>query len=61
MVILEAWALWLNRKRGVFDSATPSLATAQHSFKEELSLAASLVLTDQKLQKLFFGRGEMLV
>jgi hypothetical protein len=60
MVILEAWALWLHRKR-VFDSVTPSLATAQHSFKEELSLAASLVLTAQKLQELFFGRGEMLV
>jgi len=29
MVILEAWALWLNRKRGVFDSATPS--QQQHS------------------------------
>jgi hypothetical protein len=37
-----------HRKR-VFDSVIPSLATAQHSFKEESSLAASLVLTAQKL------------
>jgi hypothetical protein len=61
MVILGEWTLWLHRERGVFDSATPSLATTQHSFKEELSFGASLVLTTQKLQELFFGCGQMLV
>jgi hypothetical protein len=48
MVILGAWASWLHRKRGIFDTCGPSLVKAQqqHSFKEKLrlSVGASLML-----------------
>jgi len=59
MVILGSWTLRLHRNGGAFDGATPSLAKAQHSFKEELSLWC--FAGARKLQKLVFGCGEVLV